>query len=129
MSEVAEAPAQAENGSEAPLTAEYVKDTIRSAVPDFVTPDKQRIGADGPEPAVDEPKKTAKKPPEADNEIPLDDEPEQVTAGEEEEEAPPEAKGETDKAKSDAKWKMYREAYKERNKLKSELQTLRCVRN
>jgi hypothetical protein len=125
MSEVAEAP-PSENGTEQPLTQEYVQKTIRSAVPDFVSPDKRTVGGDdAPEPVIDKPeKKSAKPPEEADNEIPLDDEPEQA-AGEEEEEAPPEARGETDKAKSDAKWKMYREAYKESGKLKSELSTLR----
>ena len=49
-----------------------------------------------------------------------------VDEGEEEdEEAAPEVKGETDKAKSDAKWKQYREAARENPKLKSELQTLK----
>ena len=127
MSEVAEAPAS--NGSEAPLTQDYVKETIRSAVPDFVTPEKATVGSDGPEPVIDEPKKKEKgaPPAESDNEIPLDDEPEQAAeqAAEEEEEAAPVAKGETDKAKANAQWKMYREAYKEAPKLKSEVQNLR----
>jgi hypothetical protein len=124
MSEVAEAPS--ENGAEAPLTPDYIKSTIRSAVPDFVSPDKgTHVGADEPEPVIDPKKKTPAKPSEAaDNEIPLDDEPEQVV-GEEEEEAAPAAKGETDKAKADAMWKTYREAYREAPKLKSELSNLR----
>jgi|SRR5580765_1161826 len=121
MSEVAEAPV--ENGSEPPMTQDYVRQTIRSAVPDFVSP---QTGSDEPEPVVDEPKKiskpekkTEKPPQEDDNEIPLDDEPEKAVE-EEDEDQPPEVKHESDKAKSDAKWKMYREAYKESTKLKSE---------
>jgi hypothetical protein len=125
MSDVAEAPAES---PEQNLTQEYVERTISSAVPDS---DRKYLGEEEPEKVIPEKTqktKTAKKPEIGDSEIPLDDEPEKaVEEGEEEDEdeRAPEARTESDKAKSDAKWKQYREAYRENPQLKSELQTLR----
>lgn len=120
MSEAGEAPA-----TEAPeqLTQDYVDKTISSAIPES---DRKYLGEEQPEKTTPE-KKEKKKPEIGDSEIPLDDEPEKVVdeGEEEDEEAAPEVKGETDRAKSDAKWKQYREAARENPKLKSELQTLK----
>ena len=131
MNELADTPS---NGAE-PLTQEYVERTISSAIPES---DRKYLGEEAPEKVV--PEKTPKKTPETpqkpeigDSEIPLDDdEPEKVVeeeGGESEEEEEQQRipeKRETDDAKSDAKWKQYREAYRENPKLKSENQTLKA---
>ena len=127
MSEVAEPPPASFEAPE-PLTQEYVERTISSAIPES---DRKYLGDEQPEKVVPEKpeKKAEKKKPEiGDTEIPLDDdEPEKVVdeGEEEDDEEAPEVKGETDKAKSDAKWKQYREAARENPKLKSELATLK----
>lgn len=122
MNEAPEAPASSEAPAEQ-LTQEYVEKTISSAVPES---DRKYLGEEQPE-KTSEKKAQKKKPEIGDSEIPLDDdEPEKVVdEGEEEDEDAPEIKGETDRAKSDAKWKQYREAARENPKLKSELQTLK----
>ncbi len=135
MSEVAEAPVTEQPVEH--MSQEYVKDTIRSAIPES---DLKYLKPEQKESTTKEPKKKGafadraeKKPAEVgDNDIPLDDdEPEKVIdeetepPPEDEDESIPEAKAETDKAKAATKWKMYREAYKENSKLKSELQTLK----
>ena len=124
MSDAVEAPAESEQND---LTQEYVERTISSAIPDS---DRKYLGDDEPEKVIPEKtqKKSAKKPEIGDSEIPLDDdEPEKAVEGEEEEEdeQAPVARTESDKAKSDAKWKQYREAYRENPQLKSENATLK----
>jgi hypothetical protein len=106
------------------MTQEYVKETISSAVPES---DLKYLD-ETPEKAEKTTKKTARKPEIGDSEIPLDDdEPEKVVdeAEEEEDEEPPQARNETERAKADAKWKQYREAYKEAPRLRSENQDLK----
>ena len=123
MSDAVEAPAES---SEQNLTQEYVERTISSAVPDS---DRKYLGEEEPEKVIPEKtrEKTQKKKPEiGDSEIPLDDEPEKAEGEEEEEdERAPEARTETDRAKSDAKWKQYREAFRENPQLKSENASLK----
>ena len=128
MNDAVEAP---DNGAE-PLTQEYVERTISAAVPES---DRKYLGEESEKVL---PEKTQKKTPQVpqkpeigDSEIPLDDdEPEKVVEEEEEEEEGEEQripeKRETDEAKSDAKWKQYREAYRENPRLKNENQTLKA---
>lgn len=128
MSELAtEAPAAGpqENFTQENLTQEYVEHAISSAMPES---DRKHLGEEAEK---KKPEKASKKP-IGDSEIPLDDEePERAVDEEgedgkgEDDEQPPEAR-ETDKAKSDAKWKQYREAYRENPRLKSENQTLKA---
>jgi hypothetical protein len=107
------------------MTQDYVRETISSAVPES---DLKYLD-ERPEKTTTT-RKAAKKPEIGDSEIPLDDdEPEKVIdEGEEEEEedeSPPQARNETERAKADAKWKQYREAYKEVTRYRSENQDLK----
>ena len=124
--DIAEPPV--ETGQGEALTTDYVDQTISSAIPesDRKYLDEQPEKAERSE-KPEKTKKAEKKPEIGDSEIPLDDEPEKAVDEKEEEqdEEPPVAKTETERAKADARWKQYREAYKENPKLRSENQDLK----
>jgi hypothetical protein len=122
-------PAQQSQDNDFPdPSTDDISRTISSAMSES---DRKYLGEEEkPEKKKAAPTEKTKKPEIGDSEIPLDDEePEKaVEEGEEEddEQAPLEAKTESDRAKSDAKWKMYRQAYRENPGLKSENQTLKA---
>lgn len=119
MNELA-APAEAPQEN---LTQEYVEQTISSAIPEHDLKYLDNGSDETPEKTTKTTKK-AEKTTIGDSEIPLDDdEPEKVV--DEEDAEPPAEHTETDKAKAATKWKMYREAYRESQKLKSENETLK----